>query len=417
MGFSPVIVAPTYNNASTLLDVLSGLAFLKLPIIVVDDGCTDNTTEQLTLAQKALSELDLIIITHNQNCGKAVALRTGFSEAKGRGFTHAITVDTDGQHNPAGIPPLLNVAREAPSALVLGSRARQMSKTPGANLVGWWLSALGMRVETGRTVMDSQCGLRVYPLTLFDVVHCRAGRFGFEAEIITRALWAGVPVKEVPVECLYLPDDDRVSHFRPVFDGVYGFLMHAWLTILRLIPWPRKTYVADSKNDANDSHPDDGFSLARWINPLQLWHQLRHDRFQQLVVASAVGIGTFMSAMPVPGYQALLAVYSALRLRLHLLPLIAGSLLFLTPVGEFLFKISLGMGHVLTHLSLPDFSGAMGERDGQWAMLRQFPLSGFIGAVIVGFLSKWIATGLLFFVFRVIPVEHADTNTAPPRVY
>src|SRR5687768_4853449 len=115
-SFKTVVVAPTYNNAGTLPALIDGVLALGLPLIVVDDGSTDDTASILARRK------DLRVITHPRNRGKAAALRSGFAAAGEAGYTHAVTIDTDGQHDPAEIPKLLARAKESPEALVLGLR-------------------------------------------------------------------------------------------------------------------------------------------------------------------------------------------------------------------------------------------------------------------------------------------------------
>src|SRR5688572_3570429 len=95
--FNPVVVAPTYDNARTLGDVVRGVAALGLPIIVVNDGSTDSTPELLAGLGR---DPGVTVLTHPRNRGKAAALCTGFAAAAEAGFTHAISIDTDGQHDP-----------------------------------------------------------------------------------------------------------------------------------------------------------------------------------------------------------------------------------------------------------------------------------------------------------------------------
>src|SRR5205814_9377530 len=110
--------ARSYNNAQTLADVLAGIEALGLAVIVVNDGSTDATAEILE-RWKAAGRHG---VTHPMNRGKAAALRTGFALARDLGFTHAVTIDTDGQLDPQQIPELLAAAEQAPNALVLGCR-------------------------------------------------------------------------------------------------------------------------------------------------------------------------------------------------------------------------------------------------------------------------------------------------------
>src|SRR5579862_1058701 len=134
---SPVIVAPTFNNAGTLPDILGRIARLKLPIIIVNDGSTDATRGILGNMASFESESAEIstpikpkIINHERNLGKAAAMASGFAAARSAGFTHAITIDTDGQHHPEQITELLWAAKQNPQLIVLGRRDKRKPGYP-----------------------------------------------------------------------------------------------------------------------------------------------------------------------------------------------------------------------------------------------------------------------------------------------
>ena len=429
--FAPVVVAPTYNNARTLPDIVRRVAALGLPSIVVNDGSTDDTAALLADWTRQPHATSTIVVTHAVNRGKAAALRTGFDVARQRGFTHAGTVDTDGQLDPEELRDLFDAARLHPHGLVLGTRGPGQSGAPGSHQLGWWMSALGIWLESGERVLDSQCGLRVYPLRMFEVVHCRAGRFGFEAEVITRAAWAACPIVSVPVACRYFTDERHISHFRPWRDGIRSFFMHARLTIRRLAPWPHPTIAPAERCTSRLPHPKPSSvkparpaetatitgmargTWADWLNPLMLWQRLRQDRFEQLLVAAALGIGTFMAALPLGGWQIVLAGYASWRLRVHLLPTLLGSLLCVPPVGGVLSRVSIVVGHLLFHARLPDGEGLDPSVVEHWPLLARVPLAWPVGGVIVGFFANWITIPVFVYVFRLIPVR-ADPPACSP---
>jgi glycosyltransferase involved in cell wall biosynthesis len=232
--FSPVVIMPTFNNAATLPDVYRRVAALDLPIIIVNDGSTDDTSAWLAASESEINSQRLSVVTHPNNLGKAAAMQTGFATALQRGLTHAITIDTDGQLDPEDIPSLLDQAKKNPRALILGARDIAKDDYPSRSRIGRRLSNLAIRIECGGIVTDSQCGLRVYPLEMFRRVHCSTERFGFEAAIITHAVWHGFPVINVPVHCRYFPHEQRVSHFRPWRDSLHGVLLHSRLLVGKL---------------------------------------------------------------------------------------------------------------------------------------------------------------------------------------
>src|SRR5258706_4281557 len=118
--FNPVVLAPTFNNVRTLAGVLARVDALGMAVIVVDDGSGDGTAEVLRRWEKGGAQR--WVVTHSENRGKAAALATGFGRARELGFSHAVTIDTDGQLRPEEIPSLVEAARKSPRALVVGCR-------------------------------------------------------------------------------------------------------------------------------------------------------------------------------------------------------------------------------------------------------------------------------------------------------
>ena len=416
-AFRPVIIAPTFQNAATLPDVLSRLQCLEIPILVVNDGSTDDTArvlrDWLSNSHRPTDE----VLTHPRNRGKGAALRTAFAHARKKGFSHAVTIDTDGQLDPEQVPQLLERACGFPAALILGSRDPAATGCPASNRLGWWMSALGLFLETGLRLPDSQCGLRVYPLDLLPVISCRARRFGFEAEVLARAAWAGCPIVQVPVTCHYPAEEKRVSHFRPWRDGVKIFLMHAVLTLRRLIPLPHARYRSPSRPSPGPSAVGRSQTAKTWhqrfrerLSPLRLWRQLRRDRFEQLLVASGFGIGTFMANVPLGGLQVLLATYVAVRLHIHWLPPLAASLLCLTPLGSALLQLGFNLGHLLFYARLPEVALAPVGTVEHLLLLARHPIAWPVGGVIVGFFCNWITIALLVRFFRLVPVRSDEVQ-------
>jgi len=413
--FSPAVIAPTYNNAQTLCDILDRLERLGYPLIVVNDGSTDATAEQLSTWTDHGRTVPVTVVTHARNRGKAAAMRSGFNTAKAAGHSHVATMDTDGQLDPEDIPALFRTAAEFRDAIVLGMRRRDIPDCPKSSHFAWWLTALGIFLETGCRVLDSQCGLRVYPLHVIELIRCRSSRYAFESEVITRALWAGCSLVPVPVTCRYLPLSQRVSHFKPWRDGMHSFFMHFALTVRQVIPWPKPRLdrnagpggIIDQRATARESAKQP-FGIRKWwnwIDPLAVWRQVRTDRFEQLLVAAALGIGAFVGNIPLGGWQILLAAYVAKRTHVHAIPVVATSLLCLSSVGEGLSKMAIGIGYLLLHFSLPDLDVLVPEHLPHWQRLALVPVAWPIGAIIVGFFCTWIVLPIFERLFRLIPVR------------
>jgi uncharacterized protein (DUF2062 family) len=383
-GFAPVVVAPTHNNRNTLEDIIARVRALGLPLIVVNDGSTDDTAAVLASPRWA-ADAGVTVITHARNRGKAAALRTAFDAAAAAGHTHAATVDTDGQLDPEQLPDLLALSRSSPHALVIGARDENTAGYPAKNRLGRRLSNLFVWMESGVRVSDSQCGLRVYPLDFVAAARCRSGRYGFETEVITRAGWAGLPLVEAPVRCHYFPKETAVSHFRPWVDSFRAIGMHGRLLLAALWPFTRRPRRAGgpARGAATGSR---WRRFVRWLNPVGAWRQLRADETGRETAAAGLAVGAFIANLPAYGLQTVLSLYVARRLHLHPVAVVAGSQLSTPPVGPFLVAAAVAVGHVLLHGRLPGLSEyrAAAARGGVWPVLGSFLVEWTLGALIVG---------------------------------
>jgi len=178
-------------------------------VFVVDDGSADRTAEQARAA-------GVRVLAHPRNRGKGAALRTGLRAAWEAGFEAAVTVDADGQH-PADEAARLATMGE-PGALVLGVRDLVGAGAPRANQISNRISNYFLSLFSGRPLADTQCGLRRYPLPAALRLGGEDDGYAFEAEIILRAIAAGIPLVEAPTRVLYPPEGERVTHFDSVRD-------------------------------------------------------------------------------------------------------------------------------------------------------------------------------------------------------
>ena len=385
--FSPVVVAPTYDNSATLRDVIERIAQQRLAIIVVNDGSNDATAEILAQLQK---EFPIQVVTHARNCGKAAALRSGFAVAAAAGHTHAVTIDTDGQLDPEEIPRLIEAAQVSPRALILGGRDDTAADYPARSRTGRRVSNLFVRFESGLRVADSQCGFRVYPLDFVRFARCAAGRYAFETEILTRAGWAGCEVVEVQVDCRYLPEDQRVSHFRPWIDSLRAVGLHARLVGRALLPISHRKWSCEQPR----RHASRVFrNVIHWINPARLVRDVREQRLGVHEAATGVALGVFIGNLPIFGLQTIASLYAARRLHLHPLAVVAGSHISTPPIGPALIVAAIGIGHWLLHgtwLKLPSRLHTTAWRE--WARLGGSVLLDWsLGSVLVGFVLACVA--------------------------
>ena len=195
------------------------------PVVFVDDGSTG-----------PLADLpDCAVVRLERNRGKGAALRAGFQRAAELGFSHAITMDADGQHFASDLPKFLAAAKAQPGALIVGVRDFYAAGCPVHRRRSNALSTFSFHIGTGVRLGDSQCGFRCYPLDLAQRLKTRSGRFAFELEFMVRASWVGAVIVAVPIKCSYEPDHMRQSHFRPVRDLAHiaimniGLLVQSWV--------------------------------------------------------------------------------------------------------------------------------------------------------------------------------------------
>jgi glycosyltransferase involved in cell wall biosynthesis len=203
---------PAFDAARTLAGVLQGLADAapETEVIVVDDGSRDGTST-IARARRATVLPSRSRRSHAvQNHGKGAALQTGLVAAHERGYDVVVTVDADGQHRAEDA---VRIARSsAPAgALVLGVRDLARAGAPRANRISNGISNYFLSRFAGRELPDTQCGLRRYPVAQTLALGVRGERYDFEAEVILRAAWAGIPIAFEPIDVLY--PVDRETHF------------------------------------------------------------------------------------------------------------------------------------------------------------------------------------------------------------
>ncbi len=216
---NPCLLIPIYDHGSTILRVVESLASADLPLLIVNDGSGPTTCATLDRIARDFAWVD--IRCHAVNQGKGAALVTGYRAAAERGFTHAIQLDADAQHDPTDVRRFVAEAQANPNSLVLGQpifgddvpRSRLYGRKLSVGLV--WLATLS------RAVRDPLCGFRCVPLgpVLSLIDHVSMGRrMDFEPELAVRLVWMGVPVLNVATRVRYFPGG--VSHFDVIWDDL-----------------------------------------------------------------------------------------------------------------------------------------------------------------------------------------------------
>lgn len=228
-SYRPCIVIPVYKHGKPLHDVLRTIrSDSTIPIFIVDDGNDAVTGSDIAKAADSHAGTTLVVLGENRGKGGAVA--AGLLRAAESGFTHAVQIDADGQHDVTILHRFLEVSRENPSAMV-GCTPVFDESVPSSRKNGRKVTTVWVAIETLSTdIKDAMCGFRVYPLasTIPLVSRWRLGRrMTFDIEIVVRLHWRGVPLVFIPTHVVY--PEGAVSNFRMIRDNIAIVGMHTCL--------------------------------------------------------------------------------------------------------------------------------------------------------------------------------------------
>jgi glycosyltransferase involved in cell wall biosynthesis len=240
-----LVLIPSYNSGPKLLPTVRAALDQWAPVWVVVDGSTDGSAAQLSSLAAANPQLKVLVLPRNQ--GKGAAVLFALKEARNQGFTHALTMDSDGQHPAERIIGFMQASLAAPAAMVLGTPVFDASapslRVKGRKISNWWAN-----LETlGAGIADSLYGFRVYPIVPLIAVMRRQPwmrRFDFDVEAVVRLSWRGVPAINMPAPVRYFSAaEGGVSHFNYWRDNAlltwmhfrlfFGFLLRSPLLLAR----------------------------------------------------------------------------------------------------------------------------------------------------------------------------------------
>jgi glycosyltransferase involved in cell wall biosynthesis len=320
------VLIPTYNNSKTIESVIQSTMEYCDDIIVINDGCTDNTKEILSRYPS------LQIVSHPVNKGKGLGLRNGFSRAVHLGFNYAISIDSDGQHYPKDFIVFLDKIEEKPGSLIIGARNMTVENVPGKSTFGNKFSNFWFWAETGITLPDTQSGFRLYPIQRLKKIWLFTTKFELEIEVIVKAAWRGIPVISVPVSVYYAPAGERVSHFVPSRDSTRISFLNTYLVILAALFW-RPVMLVRSINFKN---------LKRvWREEVIAAHESPKKK------ALSVGVGLFFGIVPIWGFQFALAIFTAIFFKLNKVIVGLSAQISVPPLIPFVLYASLKTGEVI----------------------------------------------------------------------
>jgi glycosyltransferase involved in cell wall biosynthesis len=230
-----IVVIPTFNDGPTVGDIARRAARF-CPVIVVDDGSSDDTAERLAGAP-------VTVLRNKHNSGKAASLWRGMQAALAREADAVVTLDADGQHVPEEIPRLLEAAVRQPDRIIIATRSIGREHTPPLRLFANRMANFWISWAAGYPISDSQSGFRLYPAALLQRLGVPVDRsrcFVFESEVLIEAAHLGWRSLAVPIRAIY-HEDRRPSHYRATADTLRIIRMVAWKLIRRGI-YPQGLY-------------------------------------------------------------------------------------------------------------------------------------------------------------------------------
>jgi glycosyltransferase involved in cell wall biosynthesis len=302
---------------------LEGVLKLTNRIIVVNDGSTDDTAH-------ILQQYDgLTVVRHEINKGKGMALRSGFDMALKLGYDYVVSIDSDGQHNPADIPAFLLKLESHGPCLIIGDRNMSQSDVPSRSSFGNRFSNFWFKLETGVEMPDTQSGFRLYPVRLFEGMSFFTRKFEFEIEVIVRAAWKSIPILSVPVSVKYFTGVDRVSHFRPFTDFARISVLNTVLVTFTLFYYlPKRVLISMFSGS--------GFAGIK--------NELLQPASNPIHSSASVAFGVFMGIIPIWGFQMATALILAYFMRLNKSLVIISANISLPPMIPVIIYLSYAVG-------------------------------------------------------------------------
>ena len=369
------VIIPTYNNQNTLKRVVDGVLKITDKVIIVNDGSTDDTKS--ILAQYK----DVEQIHFEKNRGKGFALRKGFQKAFDLDYSHAITIDSDGQHYPEDILLFLEFMKDQPETLVIGSRNMNQEGVPNKSSFGNKFSNFWFWFETGISLKDTQSGFRLYPIKKMPKSWFTK-KFEFEIEVIVRSAWKGIDVCNIPIQIKYDPEE-RVSHFRPFKDFSRISVLNTVLVLIALF----------------------------YIKPRDFFNRFKKKSFRDFFIEDVVGsndspkvkstsisLGVFIGIIPIWGFQTITVIFLAITFRLNKLLAFAGSNISIPPMIPIIVFASLKIGGLVLNIDVPENEIGNGFNFGNH--LLEYIVGSFILATLSAILIWFISYFLLLKIER-----------------
>jgi len=290
------VIIPVFNNENTIKNiVLEAKKAIGDNVLVLNDGSTDKTTQKL-------SEIEGIeTYKFHKNRGKGAALRKAFKIALSMGYTHAITIDADGQHSCEWIKMALSECEKYPEKLLVGARTGEIQgeNAPKKNLFARNFGNLWIKIYTGFALNDTQSGFRVYPIEKMKNLKFKTTRFEFEQEVLVKSAYGGIELAEFSIPQFYQPRQERVSHYRVFRDST----RISWFFTKTGLSKVREIFIAELKSNNSPNRKALSFAL-----------------------------GIFLGIFPIYGFQAAAAIFAATFLKLNRPLAVLGTMISIPPM-------------------------------------------------------------------------------------
>lgn len=370
-------VIPTYNNEKTLARVIDDVRRQCPHVLVVNDGSTDTTA-------RIVAEAGVEAITYTPNRGKGYAIRQALRYAAEHGYRYMLTLDSDGQHFAADIPQFIEEIEKTPDALLVGARNLRSDNMPGKNTFANKFSNFWFRVETGIRLDDTQSGFRLYPVERMKGMRFVTRRYEFEVEVLVRAAWRGITVRNIPIRVYYPEKSERVSHFRPGKDFTRISILNTFLVLGALLYYYPWRFVRSLTRE----------NIRRFITG-----NITHSPDSNLRLAASIGLGIFFGIAPLWGYQMIAAGVTAHFTRLNKAVAILSSNISIPPMIPFILFGSYWTGAQVLRREMP-LSLSEITLDRVAADVVQYVAGSFVMAAVCAAATTLIAYALLVFCKR-----------------
>lgn len=360
------VLIPTYNNERTLKRVINGVLDYTNHIIIINDGSTDSTSTIL----ESYSRFHQIHIKKNK--GKGNALRLGFKNAESLGYDFAVTIDSDGQHFPEDLGVFINALEQEDNknVLLIGARNMNQEGVPSKSSFGNNFSNFWFKLETGIKLQDTQSGYRLYPLKALKKLTFYTNKFEFEIEVIVKAAWDGVRIKNIPIRVLY-DETERVSHFRPFQDFTRISILNTWFVFLTIFYIKPRDLIRKFKKKGIKK-----FFLEDFLGSL--------DSPKKKALSMALGV--FIGLSPFWGFQTLLVLFLAVLLKLNKTIAFVFSNISIPPLIPFIIYASSKMGQFILDEKFTYTVEELSENFEVLQHLKTYIVGSFSLAIITAFI-------------------------------